>query len=124
MAIAGKQILVVDDEYEVALGVAALLRQQGASVMRAASVDEAARYLSYFTFDLIFTDINMPLRSGYDLLYLIQDERIPTPIVAMSGAMDAYLSKQNGFAFKMEKPVDPEELVEVTEQLTEHSRLA
>lgn len=119
-----KSVLIVDDEYEMAMCVAALFRKAGAKVMRASSVDEAARYLSYFTFDLIVTDINMPMQNGYDLLHLLQREHVPTPIVACSGAMDAYLSKQEGFAYKIEKPVDPDELIRLATELTECSVLS
>ena len=117
-----KQILIVDDEKEIPRLLAAYLKNFGYMVMAANSVEEAAKYLTFFTFDLIITDIHMPNGTGYDLLRFIRSEGITAPVVAVSGAMEAYMaSETRDFARTLSKPVPVDEFMNVVRELTEVS---
>jgi DNA-binding NtrC family response regulator len=90
------------------LVIAAMLRNQGACVMKAESVDRAKEAMQSVWFDLIIVDIHMPGESGYGLLSFANS--VETPVIVMSGALDSYLAQ--GFAGKLSKPFDSSELME------------
>ena len=64
----GVRVLVVDDQEEARLLVAAALGQQGAAVTAVASGAEALALLDRTTFDALILDIAMPDEDGYTVL--------------------------------------------------------
>jgi putative two-component system response regulator len=62
------QILIVDDEFPIRELIAQIVRLEGYSCVTAAGVDEALDLLGKDKFSLVISDINMPGRSGLDLL--------------------------------------------------------
>jgi len=66
--LAGRRVLVVDDERAIAAAVVRRLEQDGAVCVAAYSGTEGAARLSGDAFDLVVTDIEMPGKSGLDLL--------------------------------------------------------
>src|SRR5690606_18603753 len=61
----GRRLLVVDDEPDTREMIRRMLEEHGASVVAAASADEAAAHLAAGSFDAILSDIGMPVRDGY-----------------------------------------------------------
>ena len=117
-------ILVVDDEPAVVSAVARFLGEHGYRVVTAASAEEAMTMLSRQTFDLLLTDLAMPLMGGKQLAGLIQvtfGDSAP-PVVALTGSMDAPLYHDD-FAAILMKPVDGDTLIATVEQVLEASRL-
>jgi CheY-like chemotaxis protein len=82
--VAAPLALVVDDVLEVRRFVAAALEEAGLAVVAAASYDEALGALDERII-FVITDIEMPGRSGVELLAAIRARRPELPIVAMSG---------------------------------------
>jgi CheY-like chemotaxis protein len=85
------RILVVEDEPLIRFAIAEALRDEGASVIEAATADEAWRYLSAgASLDLIFTDHRMPgSMTGAQLAVRVRRQYPSVEVVVTSGAFDA-----------------------------------
>lgn len=81
-------LLVVDDDEQIRRLLAFLLEPLGHTVIEAGSVEEAQELLRERTPDLILLDVQLPGRSGNDLLAEIRaDERMRLlPVVMLTGA--------------------------------------
>ena len=62
-----QRVLVVDDREEVLEGIASVVQQLGFDCDRASSVATAANLLGARAYDLVFIDLGLPVKSGYDL---------------------------------------------------------
>jgi CheY-like chemotaxis protein len=119
LVLGGIRVLAVDDEADTRELIATVLRQAGADVLVAASVDEALRALATARPDIVLCDIAMPGRDGYDLLR--EAKRRPgllgnTPFVALTAHVQDHERRRSlaeGFSVHVSKPVDPALLVEV-----------
>jgi DNA-binding NtrC family response regulator len=65
---AKEQILVVDDEQEMATAIVDILTLEGFEVDQAVSAEQAAEKLSQTAYDVLITDHNLPGRTGVELL--------------------------------------------------------
>src|SRR5215467_8248738 len=65
---AKEQILVVDDEEEMATAIVEILTLEGFEVDQAVSAEQAAEKLSQTAYDVLITDHNLPGRTGVELL--------------------------------------------------------
>ncbi|HEX7810041.1 MAG TPA: response regulator, partial [Thermoanaerobaculia bacterium] len=112
--LAGKRILVVDDDEDARLVLAAMLRQDGATVTGVATADEAMQQFALQRFDAVLSDLAMPGEDGYSLVRRLHALR-DVPVIAVSaigtGADDRKRAIGAGFAEFVRKPVDPDELV-------------
>jgi DNA-binding response OmpR family regulator len=102
--------LVVDDRVDVAMGLALLLKQQGYDVQMANQAREALEKAGLFLPDVVFLDIGLPDRSGYDVcLEMRQSEwGAKAFIVAVTGrneAEDLLRAAQTGFDRHVGKPM-------------------
>lgn len=82
-----KTILLVDDDRQVLIFIAEVLRSAGHAVIQATSGEEALRLFnaSAEEIDLVFSDIVMPGMSGDQLIALLLKERPGLNYVLMSG---------------------------------------
>jgi len=123
---AGRRILVVDDERFFRDLFQEILTARGHQVRVAASAEDAQRILSGERFDLLLTDLVMP---GMDGIALVRDARAKDPeleAVAVTGQEDVRLAVQAmkaGCADFLTKPVDRGELTSVVERTLERTRL-
>jgi len=83
--LAGLRVLVADDEPSVRATVRRLLERRGATVVVAADGLEAEARLRDERFELVVLDVQMPGRSGYDVLALARATLPALPVVLMSG---------------------------------------
>jgi signal transduction histidine kinase/ActR/RegA family two-component response regulator len=109
----GLAILVVDDELEARTVVAEMLRLEGASVMVTDSAPSALRQLQAqgSHFDIIVTDIGMPMEDGYSLVRKLRSSDAGRRMLAI--AVTGYASRSDvaaaldaGFDLHVSKPVD------------------
>lgn len=112
------KVLVVDDDQDAREFVAFLLEQELATVVMAASGNEALTILSLFQPNIILSDIGMPDMDGY---MLMQKVRALTPeqggliqAIALTAYAGEYNQKQAlkvGFQKHIAKPVEPDILI-------------
>jgi len=78
------RILIIDDDYAVTAGLAALL-EEAWDVRTASSGREAAVAFADFSPDLALLDVQLPDTSGIDLLHQFKTYSETTPVIMMSG---------------------------------------
>jgi signal transduction histidine kinase len=120
----GIRVLVVDDDEDSRDLIACVLAEQGATVVSAASADEAMRQLAESAPDVLLSDIGMPDVDGYSLLRRVRsmpvDRGGKTPAIALTAyarAVDAERAFSAGFQAHVTKPIDHEVLTAVVADL-------
>ncbi len=107
-------ILIVDDEKNYTLILAAVLEDAGFETLTANSGSEALNILSDSDVDLVLTDMKMPAMDGIDLLERIKKEDADLPVMMMTahGTVEkAVEAMQKGAYNYILKPFDNERLV-------------
>lgn len=115
-------ILVVDDEENARSGLSRILVKEGYKVEMAANGKEAIDYLRRSPFDLVITDMKMPLMDGFEVLREIKkmDEGIGVIMITAYGEVESYLEAMNLGAFEyINKPVKVSELKRVIAKVLE-----
>ncbi len=105
-----KRILIVDDKATSRELLRTVLERQGYAITEAADGDEALRKIRAETPDLVLLDLQMPVRSGYEVLgELRQDPRFAAlPIIALTASAmqgDRERALAAGFTAYLAKPV-------------------
>lgn len=129
-----KRLLVVDDEPNLLLAVAAILRAEGYEVATARSGKEALLRVAQSIPDLIVSDIKMPVMDGYALARQLRAASHTSliPIVFLT-ARDETVDRIAGFRAGIDayltKPFEPDELLAVIASILErvtrtHSQIA
>jgi two-component system NtrC family response regulator len=107
-------ILIVDDEKNYTLILAAILEDEGFETLTANSGPEALETLSQSDVDLVVTDMKMPTMDGIDLLEQIKKKDADLPVIMMTahGTVEkAVEAMQKGAYNYILKPFDNERLV-------------
>jgi CheY-like chemotaxis protein len=117
------RVLVVDDEAIVRSWIARLLQAEGHSVQEAGDGAEALQMVGSdpVGFDLIITDIRMPVVNGWELGRRIQERWSNLPVLYISG-YDLEQPGRHGGTF-LRKPFEPDELVRMVGDLLRDSQL-
>ena len=89
-----RRILVVDDEKSVQDVLSGLLYCMGFEVALAGNGVEALAIFIKNFFDLVLTDLQMPVMDGSNLAHLIKERSPNTPIVLLTGADKETVSKK------------------------------
>jgi len=121
-----KRILVVDDELSVREILAEGLEAFGFETHMAADADEAMEMLGKQRFHLLLTDIEMPGRSGIDLMNSAQVLFPDLDVVMVTGVVDAKTairSIREGASDYLTKPFNLEEVQIVVDRTLEKRRL-
>lgn len=115
---AEKNILIVDDEVDIRVLLESVLFEYETD--SASDVDEALEKLNEKSFDLIISDMRMPGgKSGEDLINILKERQINTPIIIMTGHMDSgsRVAELKKIAFDcLTKPFRINELMDVIEK--------
>jgi two-component system NtrC family response regulator len=107
-------ILIVDDEKNYTLVLAAVLEDVGFETLTANSGSEALAVLAESDVDLVLTDMKMPSMDGIDLLERIKAEDADLPVIMMTAhgtVAKAVEAMQKGAYNYILKPFDNEQLV-------------
>jgi len=102
-------ILVVDDEPHIRSVLARLLARSGHTVAQAGDGSEVIERSAFEPWDLIISDVTMPVIDGPGMIAQLRAIGNTTPIVLMTGRVDneALVRIQNsGAAVVLEKPFD------------------
>ena len=113
----GMRMLVVDDEPGVRGLLEAILEGEGAAVVKSPSALEALHAIKTSSFDVVITDIAMPVMDGYTLVSEIRKtsgaEELPViALTAYGRAEDRDRVLSSGFQAYLKKPIDPQTLVD------------
>lgn len=122
-------LLVVDDEEYAVMGITQGIDWQSLNITRvltAGSAAEAQEILSHETVDVVISDIEMPGKSGIDLLMWMQVHAPDTQTIFLTGHANfqyAHKALQFGCTEYLLKPVDYEQLLQVVRKaLNERSQ--
>ncbi|MCC6580288.1 MAG: response regulator [Phycisphaeraceae bacterium] len=109
------KILVVEDHTPTRLAISRLIRAAGAQVVTARDGEEGLGYLLTQRFDVLLTDLRMPVMDGIELvqhcLRLPETQR-PKRVIAISGEYDAGVLHGQPVQF-MAKPFDIQALLDM-----------
>jgi signal transduction histidine kinase/ActR/RegA family two-component response regulator len=120
----GLSILVVDDELDARTVVAEMLRLEGAAVTVTDSAPAALGQLlaQGAHFDIVVTDIGMPMEDGYSLVRKLRSSQAGRRMLAI--AVSGYASRSDvvaamdaGFDLHVPKPVDFDTFVPLVRRL-------
>lgn len=119
-----KNILIVDDEKFVRLGIKTMIQRSNlckGQIVECKNGLEALEQLKLLTFDLIFSDIKMPLMDGIKLVQTIQEEKLSKATLVMISGYDdfsfAVEAMRNGVCEYLLKPVEREEFQKLLEKV-------
>jgi EAL domain-containing protein (putative c-di-GMP-specific phosphodiesterase class I) len=107
------RILVVDDDELVASAMRRLLERPGLQVVTAANGAEAVRRLRAESFDIVLSDVRMPVMDGIGLLRAIRQQDQDMPVILMTGAPSIHAASaavEHGALGYLVKPVETRQL--------------
>jgi two-component system CheB/CheR fusion protein len=114
--------LIVDDDPDINELLAVFIRLMGYHTTTAFSAAEALDAARTQRFDLILSDIGMPVMNGYELAAALR--RLPdyktVPMISVTGYSlydDRQRSLSAGFNHHLTKPIDPQLLAAVIRRL-------
>lgn len=119
------KILVLDDNAEVAQGVADILEMCGYSVEQVHDGLSAVAAFSGGSFDLGIFDVRMPGMNGVEAFLEIKGRMPDAAVILMSGYADEQLVQSaidHGALGLLSKPFEPEDMLNRVEQVA--SRVA
>ena len=79
------EVLVVDDDRDVRLGLRGMLEDGGHAVEEAANGDEALRMLAERVMDAVLLDLDMPGMNGLDALLKIREVAPDMGVIVVTG---------------------------------------
>jgi CheY-like chemotaxis protein len=86
------RVLVVEDHAPTRLAMGKLIRATGADVVTARDGEEGLGYLLTQHFDVLLTDLRMPVMDGFELVHhclRLPESQRPGRIIAISGQYEA-----------------------------------
>lgn len=108
-----KQILVVEDEYDIGDIIEHYLNREGMRVIRAMNGKQAIEIHASQTIDLILLDIKLPELNGWEVLSKIR-QKAQTPVImltALDQDIDKVMALRIGADDFVVKPFNPNEVV-------------
>lgn len=110
------KVLFVDDAPDITEVFGLCLQLAGAEVKVASSAQEALEACGDWSPDILISDLTMPKINGYDLILALrasQQSCKDIPAIALSGMADLNKAIRLGFTTGVQKPVDPDDLIQV-----------
>lgn len=119
------KVLLVDDEYMITEGLKKLIpfeKWDMEVVYTAEDADQALAYVADYPVDIVITDVNMPGKTGLEMIDQMQSILPHAAYIIMSGYQDfAYVKKALNLrvADYLLKPVNKVELGNILEKLSQ-----
>ena len=116
-------ILIVEDSPTMRQLISfALKRIRGVRIVEAGDGVDGLKKISVEKFDMIFTDINMPVMDGLKLISLVREDSnhkgVPIVVITTEGALE---DRQRALALGandyITKPIQPNRILDVARQL-------
>jgi signal transduction histidine kinase/CheY-like chemotaxis protein len=124
MALAGIEVLVVEDDRNTREAIATVLGRHGAAVEAVDSAAAARAALERRRIDILLADLAMPEEDGYQLVEQLRRRGVAIPAAALTsfaGDEPRRRARAAGFGAYLTKPVDPAELVAALARLAHPS---
>ena len=117
-----KKILAVDDSISMRQMISFTLRENGYEVVEAVDGQDAISKAQNQSFDLIFTDKNMPNVDGLTLIQMLrvlpQHEKTPILMLTTEASDDMKkMGRAAGATGWLVKPFDPQKLLDVVKKV-------
>lgn len=112
-------ILLVDDDHEFSKAMKRMFEKSGYAITLAGDGQAALDILAKQRFDLIITDLRMPVMDGNQLMEEISRRKIDTPIIFLTayGEVKSYMDVMNLGAFEyIHKPVRKKDILGIVER--------
>lgn len=116
--LSNKSILIVDDDPGMLRALEKVLAREGCAVTRATWVRGAIEQLMARTepFDMVITDLRMPVASGMTLLQTVRTAYPSVPVIVITAYGDPDMGEEwwleHGAAAYLEKPIDTGRLID------------
>jgi DNA-binding NtrC family response regulator len=120
------RVLLVEDETNMAKMQAKILQRKGYDVDTASNGREALGKLDRTNFDVVITDLKMPVMDGMQLLREMNIKERGCAVIVLTGhgtIESAVEAMQHGAADYLTKPYSPDELLLKVDKLLETKRL-
>jgi CheY-like chemotaxis protein len=111
------RVLLVEDHPATRMALSKLIRQAGADVVVAKEGEEALGYLLTQRFDVLLTDLRMPVMDGFELVQhcmRLPESHRPSRVIAISGEYEHTALHGQPVQF-MAKPIDINGLLSMLE---------
>lgn len=115
---AGKKILIADDEPYIVRSLAFVMKREGYEVATAVNGEEAIERYEEFNPDVLFLDLMMPKKNGYEVTHILRSDpryrdRDPYIIIltARGEETERYKGYLEGADEYITKPFSPLEIV-------------
>lgn len=120
-ALAGKRVLVADDEDIIRETIADVLSKTGALPVMARDGEEAVAMIRSQHFDLVLSDIKMPYKNGYEVFAAAKELNSRCPVILITGfgydpEHSIVRASREGLAGVLFKPFKVEQLLELIEK--------
>ncbi|MGK2911420.1 MAG: PAS domain S-box protein [Sphingobium sp.] len=106
----GLRVLLTEDSPQVRQFARQLLSDLKCEVTEASNAEEALRFLTAGSVDMLFSDVVMPGMSGIQLARTVQAQWPHLPILLTTGYSEEYLKGDAGDLEVLRKPYGPEKL--------------
>ena len=106
-------VLVIDDEPNIANNVKRILTRKGYPVDQAVNKEEALSKIGEKTYELVLLDLKIPGVQGMELLRAIKDKRPETKVIIITGYASIESAKESarlGIVDYLHKPFTPDEI--------------
>jgi CheY-like chemotaxis protein len=110
---------VIDDDREIRVSLIKALEMAGHEVDEAADGEEAIEYYVEMPYDVVISDLNMPVKDGVESLLDLKTDYPDLKLIAISGEDEALLktAEQLGAVRAIAKPFTPSEIVSAVEEV-------
>jgi len=113
-----KNLLVVDDEKLILSSLSEALKMfdAGFNIITAENGAEAEKILNSAKVDLLITDLNMPVKSGYELLAYVFKKHAETPVIVMTASScesNCGMMRAMNITHLISKPINLGKMVEI-----------
>jgi DNA-binding response OmpR family regulator len=118
------RLLLVDDEEDFRIPLAALLTNHGMEVMQAGDPKQMDNVLHRFTPDVVLLDVDLPGENGFDIASRLKQQHNFSIIMltAYSNVEDRIEGLNRGADYYLPKPVDTRELLVVIRNLYQRNQ--